>query len=234
MTLLNPKIDPNYPRDYLKGEIEFLSLKITLKEGVFIPREESEEFVREILKNPSKFWKFKQKSSLLIDLCTGSGVWGLSLSNSFSKTILVDYFRVPLEVARKNLTLNQQKNTSLQKSNLFKAEKLQYLIKNNKNWVLVCNPPYVPLKDRSQVILNKINYEPKEAIFSGLDGLYLFKKTLKQIKLYNLGLPKVCIFELDPRNISKAKNILQKDYQNVVIIPDIYSRPRFLMGYLTN
>ncbi len=84
---------------------------------------------------------------------------------------------------------------------------------DKKSWTLVANLPYLPIQDKDKQNEHNVKYEPDLALYSGEDGLDLFKKVLCQLEDFETK-PQQVVFELDPRNIQKAKNLLENlDYQ---------------------
>lgn len=172
--------------------------------------------------------KLAKKNLNLLDLGSGSGFIGLTLAKVFKKTVLSDISTPALIVARQNLQLqNQNQNITFCKSNLLKSSKLRNKIKKG-DFVLIANLPYLPIFDKLNSQLNNISQEPNLALYSGYDGLRLFQKAILEIQRFNLKF-EVMIFELDPRNIVKAKKLVKKYYENQIILPDFNNLDRFLI-----
>ena len=217
-------LQKNYPLDYLLNKINFLENDFYLDQKVLIPRPETEEWVKILL--DIKF----SKNSILVDLGCGSGVVGLSLASKFKKTYGLDYSNFAIKVTKKNIKLNKIKNIKVLKSNLFSNSYLKNKINKTKNWVLTANLPYLPNNAIFEASLNKINFEPKLALYSGFDGLKLFRKTLQELSDF-INLPNIVFFELDPRNIKKAQKLLQKINYQTQILKDFNQQNRLLIGF---
>ena len=76
---------------------------------------------------------------------------------------------------------------------------------------------------------NKIENEPEIALYSGKDGLDLYTKVLFQIKRLE-NKPEIVVFELDPRNINTAKNMLKSIGYRTHIWQDKNRLERVLTG----
>lgn len=214
-----------YPLDYLLKKIQFLEKDFYLNQKVLIPRPETEEWVKKLTQ--IKFIK----NYTLVDLGSGSGIVGLSLSSKFKQTFLLDYSSFATKISKENLNFKKIKNTKILKSNLFSNPSFKNKINKTENWILTANLPYLPNNCIFEAAKNQINFEPKLALYSGFDGLKLFRKTLQE--LLNLqNLPKLTFFELDPRNIQKAKKLLQTIGYQTKILKDFNQRNRLLIGYL--
>lgn len=218
------------PLDYLLSKIEVLGLEIILKKGTFIPRWETEEWVPKSLELSKKF---VNEETVFLDLCAGSGIIGLYLAKKFPKNQVLAGEIDPKVI--ENILLNQ-KNNNIQNYKVYETNGLENSFFREKleisqNWILYCNPPYVPEIDKKFVKENNIAEEPGLAIFGGEDGLEVFIRILQEtMKLKNL--PKIMFFELDPRNIKKAENILQEKGWKTKIKKDSMGLERVLIGWI--
>ncbi len=169
--------------------------------------------------------------NLLLDVGCGSGLIGLYLAKMFPEVVLTDYSKNVIKIAVQNAHDNQISNVKFFQSNLLSNFLLKNLI-SNQPYILVSNLPYVPTKDIEISEQNKIQHEPKKAIFSGEDGLDLFRKLIKQIGKNSSLKPAEIILELDPRNILEAQEILQKLYTQTSIYKDELGNLRLLHGWI--
>ena len=161
---IKEKIKSGYPIEYIFNEVYFYGDKFFIKEGVLIPRDDTEI----VLEKAIEFIKEKNIKKV-IDCCTGSGVIAIEIAkHTNAKVIATDISEVALEVAKKNALLYNV-DIEFKKCDLF----------DEKADLLVANPPYV---ESSWKKPNE--YEPDIAFFGGEDGLYIIKKIIKKaIKL---------------------------------------------------
>jgi release factor glutamine methyltransferase len=212
-------LQKNYPLDYILGKIKILDYDFILNENVLIPRPETEEIIKIIIKNVQNL--YNKENNYLVDVGCGSGIIGIILSKYFNHLFLLDESNEALEVTQTNIKINKITNTQVLQSNLIDNQHLLGNLNSEScdNWVLVANLPYVPIGDVKTAQDNKINYEPPAAIYSGEDGLDLFRELIDQLcdkyQNNNIKLPKECYFELDPRNIEKAQQYANKHIQQV-------------------
>jgi release factor glutamine methyltransferase len=202
-------LNDNYPLDYIIGYVDINNIRIFLEEGVFIPRPCTEELIELV----------NEDRMTIVDICSGSGLIGLSLAKKYptKNIILIEYSEKACQCILKSIKFNGFKNVKLIKQD---ALSLDYTELNQ--YTIVCNPPYVPESN----VYDSVKHEPKDAIYSGIDGLTFFNKL---ITMLTTNLPNQIYLELDPSNINQAKNTLNK-YFDTKIIEDTENFPRFLIG----
>ena len=165
------KIDSGYPIEYIFEEVYFYGDKFYIKEGVLIPRDDTEIIVEKVINLIKNFpFSIFHFPLTVVDCCTGSGVIAIEIAKHTDvKVFATDISEVALEVAKKNALLHNVE-IEFRKCDLF----------DFKGDIIVANPPYV---ENSWEKPNK--YEPDIAFFGGEDGLDIVKKII--IKAKNLG-----------------------------------------------
>ncbi len=242
-----------YPLDYLLGEIQINNLQFIVTPDVLIPRPETEEWIQklttvinenlrlaslthqeQLLQNDYQKPELEllPKSSLLVDIGCGSGLIGLSLAHLFRRVVLTDISKEALVVAQKNGLQNDITNTEYFECNLLEhSDLLQIIEQFGDNWYLVANLPYLPTSDKIPHSKTSVQFEPDQALYSGQFGLDIFQQIINQIKLLNTK-PRIAVFELDPRNIRIAHQLLQRIYPATTIWKDGKNLERVLVGYI--
>ena len=163
------KINGGYPVQYIVKGVNFFGYDFFINENTLIPRPETEELVDiviEYLKTVS------DKDLIIADICTGSGVIGLTLAKTFPnyKVICTDLSKKALKVAKIN---NKKLET---KALILQGNHLMPLIENNiKVDVIVANPPYILNEDFVEE--NVKNFEPHIALYD--QGFTVFKNIVK-------------------------------------------------------
>ena len=137
-------------------------------------QKENQALEEKLEKNPCKNWLTQKE--ILVEIGCGSGLICLSLSPYFERIIAIDKSVKALKIARKNAILNKIKNVKFIKADLLDFD-LSFLC--GKNWTLVANLPYLPIEDLTIALENKVNFEPKVALYSGENGLNCFEKLVK-------------------------------------------------------
>ncbi|WP_055071490.1 peptide chain release factor N(5)-glutamine methyltransferase [Clostridium massiliamazoniense] len=212
------------PIKYILGKAEFMGLDFNVKEGVLIPRPDTEILVEEVLKNIDENEELK-----LCDLCCGSGAIGLSLG-TFRKNIsvdLVDIDDIPKEVTLSNIkSLNLEGRANFIQSDLF--NNLQGKIYD----IIVSNPPYIRNEVIETLMDDVKNYEPHLALAGGEDGLVFYRKIIKESKGY-LKNDGILAFEIGHDQGEDVKLLMENDnFTSLEIIKDLAGHDRVVIGKL--
>ena len=167
------------PVAYIVGNREFMGLDFFVKEGVLIPRPDTETLVEEII----QLCKNKNEEINIVDIGTGSGAITVSLAKYIenSKITSLDISDIPLEVGKINAVNNGVDNRiEFLKSDVFTA------IKNTEKKfdIIVSNPPYIPKKDIETLHTQVKDYEPYNALEGGEDGLDFYRQITEESVQY--------------------------------------------------
>ncbi len=206
-----------YPLAYISGKRNFYDLEFDVNKNTLIPRPESELIIEEIVKKERQ----NKNNKTFIDIGTGSGCLIISLAKILSKNKKNHFYGLDicskaLKVAQKNA----QKHNLNKKIFFYKSNLLDKIIKtnnrnnflDNKHLIIIANLPYLTKEEISNS--PTIKFEPKKALYGGLDGLDFYQKMLEQIKkLKESNRIKAEIYmEISPWQ----KNILIKDIKQIL------------------
>jgi release factor glutamine methyltransferase len=183
------KISKNYPIDYIINKKNFYGYDFYVNEDVLIPRPETEELVQWVLEDNANI----KKSIKLIDLCSGSGCVGITISkeNKNMDVTLSDVSEKALEVCNKNkVQLNSEvKTIKLDLNSNFKSK--------HKYDVIVSNPPYLSPNEANEIGEN-VKFEPEIALFAPINNPLHFYKRIIEFALVNLNKKGQIYLELNP------------------------------------
>ena len=170
---IQKKLDNHYPIQYLIGNVDFYGYTMEVREGVLIPRFETEELVSRTIK---LIKKHGFDDSCVLDIGTGTGCIPISLKKELPelKVTSIDINGKAIRLAKKNAKSNKVDITFIKKS-VFKYNPI------NKYNVIISNPPYV---DREEEVGPEIKYEPENAIFAKDNGLEFYKYIIKNSSKY--------------------------------------------------
>ncbi|EMO62515.1 protein-(glutamine-N5) methyltransferase, release factor-specific [Leptospira borgpetersenii serovar Pomona str. 200901868] len=150
----------NKPTAYITGQKAFYNSVFFVNEKVLIPRPETEELVEKILLD----FKGNNSEQNVLDLCTGSGCIGISLKSARKdwNITLSDISKDALEIAKKNAIqiIGEGNNIQFLESNLFLS-----IPKESEFDLIVTNPPYIPISDKTEMMKDVVDYEPHLALF---------------------------------------------------------------------
>lgn len=214
------------PIAYMIGKKEFYGRDFIVKEGVLIPRPDSEILVEKVL----EILNSNKEYSSICDLCSGTGAVGISIqkNNDYVNCTYIDKYDIPLKVTEENIYLYDLKDRSY----IVKSDLLEFFIKNELELDgIVSNPPYIKKKDIDTLMKDVRDYEPHEALDGGEDGLDYYRKICEQAKdvLVENGF---IAFEI-PHN--KAFDIMyimtSNNFVNIDIYKDINENDRVIIGY---
>lgn len=177
------KIVKNIPIQYITNKQSFMGIDLYVDENVLIPQPDTEILVEEAIKTVKVLQQqneeVKENNKIrILDLCTGSGAIAISLAKYCEnlEIIATDISKKAINVARKNAKNNNVDIKFIQ-SDLFEN------IKENKFDIIVSNPPYIET-EIIQTLSKEVQNEPNIALDGGKDGLYFYKKILKQAPNY--------------------------------------------------
>jgi release factor glutamine methyltransferase len=176
------------PIAYLTGKTEFYSLQLEVCPDCMIPRPETELLVERAI----EFLRRRNGPQFVCDLCTGCGCIAVAIAKNFSqaKIIATDICDAALNVAAKNIEKHKLKDRiTLLSGDLFDPIVPQLDVEKPVRHspgdggfdLIVCNPPYVSADEYEKLEKNVKDYEPKLALFAGIDGLDVYRRIIKEV-----------------------------------------------------
>lgn len=163
------------PLQYITRRQKFRYLDLQMREGVFIPRPETELLAGSAI----DFIKFR-KEPLVIDLGTGSGAIALSIAYEVpgSRILAVDLCSEALSLAKENAKkLGLLDNITFIRGNMLKG--LDNDLIGGVD-VIVSNPPYIESEEINKLMPEIKDHEPIAALDGGKDGLSVIRKIITQ------------------------------------------------------
>ena len=155
------------PVQYILNRAHFWEMNLIVNSNVLIPRPETEELVHLIIKDLNHSEKFE-----ILDIGTGSGCIALALKKELPNARVqgLDVSSAAIEVAIENAT--EQK---LEKEWI--TEDIASYETSKKYDIIVSNPPYIPVSDKTEMANNVLDFEPHLALFApDNDPLFFYKK----------------------------------------------------------
>lgn len=218
------KLRQGIPLEHITHQKEFMKLNFFVDENVLIPRQDTEILVEEVIKIAEKI-----NAKKILDLCTGSGAIAISLAKYLpqSEITAIDISKEALKIANKNAIVNQVENQiKFINSDMFTN------LQDEKFDIIVSNPPYI----KTNVIENldeEVKKEPYIALAGGEDGLYFYKKIIKQSNEYLKYGGYLCLeigFDQKIDVIELIEN--EEKFENTYSKKDLYDNDRIIITRL--
>ena len=215
----------NIPIQYIINKQEFYGYEFFVNENVLIPQPDTEILVEEVINYINSKIIGNSKVDVL-DLCTGSGIIGICLKKKLESKVCIyesDVSKNALEVAKKNAERLDADITFIE-SDLF--EKIN---SNLKFDIIVSNPPYIKT-DVIKSLSGEVKCEPFIALDGKEDGLYFYRKIIKEAKEY-LNINGMLFFEIGYDQREEVENLFKENgYKNVYSKKDYSGNDRIVVG----
>ena len=179
------------PLAYILGHKEFYGIDLAVKSGVMIPRPETELLVEQTLF--MALMHMEAAELVVAEPGTGSGAIciNLAIHLPMGRIYATDLSPEALEVAE----FNVRKHNVADRVSLIQGDLLEPV--SEPVDVIVANLPYVPSHEVPG-LQPEIQWEPREALDGGPDGMDTLRRTLHQAR-QKLKPNGVTILEIDPR-----------------------------------
>ncbi len=214
------------PIQYILGHTEFYGLPFKVGPPVLIPRPETEELVEWAISSvgPQQCWG---AAGSILDIGTGSGCIAIALKKHLPgfKVSAIDISDDALAIAAENARLNNVDVT------FFNADILNIKseIEIPKFEIIISNPPYVTLRDKTQMHKNVIDFEPHTALFVPEDDPLVFYKAIADFAIKNLAPNGLLFFEINESfGEETIKLLADKGFKNKELRKDMSGRDRMI------
>jgi release factor-specific protein-(glutamine-N5) methyltransferase len=204
------------PLSWVLKSHNFCGMELRIKNGVFVPRPETEELAEMVLKQMTE-----EKISIL-DFCAGSGAIGLYLAYS-NKSASV----YAIEKLKNSYSIMIENKKRFNLNNYFPANSSRIDFFRRKFDILVSNPPYIP-SYMYESLPDDVRLEPKSALISGDDGLLMIKYIFKNLNkvLKKNGIIFIEIGEYYTEKLIKI--LLSSNLKSFEILKDFNKKDRFI------
>ena len=210
------RLKTHEPIQYVLGKTSFMDMEFKVNSSVLIPRPETEELVRLILKEDLD-------GKDILDIGAGSGCIAISLAKNFpnAKVIALDISNDALEIAKENAALNNVRIDFIC-SDIFKYQS------DKKYDLIVSNPPYVCESEKLLMKQNVLNFEPDLALFVDDNDPLKYYLEIINFSKYGLKSNGFLFFEINKRFSSLLKTKLLNNKLNFSVKNDFAGFPRFI------
>lgn len=212
------------PVKYILGECEFMGMNFFVREGVLIPRPDTEILVEKVLEIINE-----NKLKNVLDICCGSGAIGVSIANIVKDTQVICS---DISDIAKLVTVENIKKFALeQRVNFIQSDLLEFATeKEYKFDIIVSNPPYIEEHVIPTLMEDVKNYEPYIALCGGKDGLNFYRKIVEEGKKV-LTKHGIVAFEIGYNQREAVKEIFENNgFEKVLCFKDLSGHDRVVIG----
>jgi len=212
------------PLQYVRGWESFCGLRLTVNPSVFIPRPETEELVTHAAEAIAGI-----VAPVVLDACTGSGCIALAIKQ-LRPDALVSAFDISPEAVATACHNARENGLDI---HLFKADladygRLPFAVASL--YLIVSNPPYVPLDELPSLAPYVRDHEPHLALFAPQGQPLYFFDLLYRTAQHYLKPGGVLLAEGHIDYMDRALALAQQlgDWAQCHILCDASDRPRFI------
>ncbi|MBN2208338.1 MAG: peptide chain release factor N(5)-glutamine methyltransferase [Candidatus Coatesbacteria bacterium] len=220
------------PIQYILGHWEFWSIDLVVREGVLIPRPETETLVEAAIELVSARSQPDAAafSPLVLDIGTGSGAIAIAIAKELGKrcrVIATDISSSALVVAMTNVRRSDMADVvKLVQCDMAEALSADSLAR--KVDLIICNPPYIPTRLLKELQPEICRFEPTIALDGGASGLDFYPRLMEMASaLLATGGALVCEIAPDmPDDIGGIWQAFHRFLGKPDFAADLTGRPR--------
>ncbi len=212
------------PVQYVIGEADFCGLRFAVREGVLIPRPETEELVMKAAERAEEFARPR-----ILDVCTGSGCIAVALGRRIPRAEItaLDISAAALAIARENGRRIGVGVEWIEDDALGGMKRLA----GRRFDVVVSNPPYIPRSEMAAMHPNVTRYEPYEALFVDDSDPTVFYRAIARAAGVMLSDGGSLLFEVHERLAEEtAEAVRAEGFADVRIEEDCFGKQRMVCG----
>ena len=211
------------PLQYILGEWAFLGLPIKVKEGVLIPRYDTE-----LAANRAIAWINETQTGAALDLCCGSGCVAVAIAAKTRAAVTAsDVSPAALELTGENAERNGVSDrVHTVKSDMF--EKI-----SGKFGLIVSNPPYIPARDIAGLDREVRDHEPVLALCGGEDGLDFYRIIAEKAPGFLTKRGKLVLEAGIGQAAEVSRMLAETGFENIEIHRDLSGVERVVEGMLS-
>ena len=224
------KLQTGEPIQYILGHTEFYGLPFKVNPSVLIPRPETEELVEWAISSVCSSELAVRGSLKIMDIGTGSGCIAISLKKNLpdAEVSAIDISPTALQTAQQNADLNEV-NINFIEADILNINKSE--IEIPKSEIIISNPPYVTLHDKTQMHTNVTDFEPHTALFVPEDDPLIFYKAIADFAKENLTPGGLLFFEINENYGEQTIELLNhNNFIDIVLRKDMSGKDRIIKG----
>lgn len=209
------------PLQYILGKWEFFGYELLVDERALIPRADTE-----ILVEQAKFVALEKGNPDILDIGTGSGAISIALAKEVpdAKVLGVDISEKALSLAEENKQYQFASNVFFQKSDIWES------LEGKSFDLIVSNPPYIPMEEYEELMLEVKEHEPQNALTDLGDGYSFYQRIIKGAKEH-LKEKGYLFFEVGYQQAEQIKDWMEEEgFEGLCIVKDYGGHQRVVFG----
>lgn len=217
------RLQTHEPVQYIINEGWFAGMKFYVDKNVLIPRPETEELVEWILQE----YKRPNAKYRILDIGTGAGCIAIALKKKLPSGEIwaCDISTEALNIARINA---DSLDAAIDFVGLDFLDEMQRKQLPRVD-VIVSNPPYIPFRDKSEMRMNVVDYEPSIALFVRDDDPLIFYKAIADFGKEKLNERGKIYMEINETFAGEIKGLFHlKGYPSVEVKKDLQGKNRMI------
>ncbi len=214
------QIGQSRPVQYIIGQSDFCGYRFVVREGVLIPRPETEELVFRIIEEC-------EPQPRILDVGCGSGAIAIALAKSIEGADVwaLDLSQDALAIAREN---NCRLKAGVNFVEGDALEGVEQFVEGQFD-IIVSNPPYIPQSELGDMRENVLEYEPHLALFVEDDNPLIFYRAIGRSALELLHCGGLLFFEVHEDLWQDVVAMLRDmGFIDVTMCCDINDKPRIV------
>ena len=215
----------NEPIQYILGYAWFCGHRFNVRNGVLIPRPETELLVDKVLEI-AKMHK-EDTPTKILDIGTGSGCIAVSLALAGHKVTAMDISEDALNIAQENAII-------LEADVDFVHENILHPSTSHEQWdIIVSNPPYICLHEAEEMERNVLDHEPHLALFVPDTDPLIFYRAIASFAMSHLAPNGWLCLEINQAFPDETTQLLSSfGFRDITIIPDQYGKNRIAYAHI--
>lgn len=215
------------PLQYIIKQAGFYGMRLSIEDGVFIPRPETEILVEEVIRILAKDMARPAK---ILEFCTGSGNIAVALTKHVPDCtiIAVDINTKALELAKTN-AYEQGVGERITFLHGCLEASWESDFHGERFDVVIANPPYIA-RHEIETLPREVQYEPHNALDGGPDGLMFFRRISGCGVYLNHG--GYLVMEHGDSQESRVREIIESSgfFDNYRSVPDLNGMARVMIA----
>lgn len=224
------RIKSQEPWEYICNKCEFYNSTFFVNNNTLIPRIETEELVNialeEVKNNPLPFRD-------IVDVGTGSGCIIISLKKELPLNNDLTYYATDISPDALDIAKANEETVLHSKEIIFVNTDLIENLDIKKDVLFLANLPYIPT-DQYNTLNNSVKeYELRNALDGGKNGLRYYEILFSQIE--EKGIKQATIIcEIEPSTLRNMKELILQKFHNptISVKNDQFNKQRFVLIHL--